>query len=67
VRICAKMRCGVEPAVTVSLVYAERVVVIGDLVDPPDPGRLDLCRRHAEAMTPPVGWTIRDARAPGAA
>ena len=32
-RTCAKMRCGHEPVVTVSLSYGERQVVIEDLFD----------------------------------
>jgi hypothetical protein len=62
-RTCAKMRCDAEPVATVSLRYAEREVVIGDLLAERDRNLLDLCRDHVEALTPPVGWTVRDARA----
>lgn len=61
-RACAKMRCGQEPVVTVSLSYTERVVVVADLLAERDPNLLDLCREHVDRMTPPVGWTIRDLR-----
>ena len=63
-RTCAKMRCGHEPVVTVSLSYGERQVVIGDLRPERDPNLLDLCREHTDRMTPPVGWTVSDHRAP---
>src|SRR4026209_1890278 len=63
-RTCAKMRCGYEPVVTVSLSYGERQVVIEDLRPERDPNLLDPCREHTERMTPPAGWTIRDRRAP---
>ena len=61
-RVCAKMRCGVEPVVTVSLDYGGREVVLRDLLAQRDPNLLDLCRYHAERMTPPVGWQLRDHR-----
>jgi hypothetical protein len=62
-RSCAKMRCDAEPVATVSLRYAERQVAIGDLTPQRDRHLLDLCREHVERMTPPVGWTVHDARA----
>ncbi len=57
------MRCDAEPVATVSLRYAERQVAIGDLTPQRDRHLLDLCREHVERMTPPVGWTVHDARA----
>jgi hypothetical protein len=63
-RACAKMRCGAEPVATVSLRYAEREVRIETLHVERDPHLLDLCREHVDRMTPPVGWTVRDARMP---
>jgi hypothetical protein len=62
VRTCAKMRCNVDPAATVSLRYADREVVIADLTEERDPNLLDLCEEHVSRMTPPVGWTVRDDR-----
>ena len=61
------MRCDTEPAATVSLLYADRLVVIGDLVPERDPNLLDLCEEHVARMTPPVGWTVRDERVSSAA
>jgi hypothetical protein len=61
------MHCGAEPAATVSLLYADRLVVIGDLVPERDPNLLDLCEEHVARMTPPVGWTVRDERVSAAA
>jgi hypothetical protein len=63
-RTCAKLRCGLEPIVTVSLSYEQREVVVLDLLPERDPHLLDLCREHVDRMTPPVGWTIADRRAP---
>jgi Protein of unknown function (DUF3499) len=62
-RTCAKMRCAAEPVATISLRYAEREVMIGDLLVERDRNLLDLCREHVEGMTPPVGWTVTDHRA----
>ena len=63
-RICAKMRCGAEPVATVSLAYAARQVIVADLVPERDPNLLDLCREHVDRLSPPVGWAVRDERAP---
>lgn len=61
-RTCAKMRCDAEPVATVSLLYQERRVLIGDLLAERDRNLLDLCREHVGRMTPPVGWSVDDAR-----
>ena len=58
------MRCGADPSATVSLRYAEREVVIGELLPQRDPNLLDLCDEHVARMTPPVGWVVRDERLP---
>ena len=56
------MRCGRSPTVTVSLDYADRRVVIADLLPERDPNLLDLCDEHVARMTAPVGWTVVEAR-----
>jgi hypothetical protein len=33
-----------------------------DLTGDPDPNLLDLCGEHIDRLTPPIGWTVRDAR-----
>jgi hypothetical protein len=63
-RTCAKMRCGVEAVATVALSYEGRVVVVGDLTPEPDQNLVDLCSAHVERLTPPIGWRVRDERAP---
>jgi hypothetical protein len=57
------MRCNADPSATVSLHYADREVVITDLIGERDPNLLDLCEEHVSRMTPPVGWTVRNDRA----
>jgi hypothetical protein len=56
------MRCHEEPAVTITLRYGEREVVIAELLPTKDPNLLELCTRHVAGMTPPVGWVVRDER-----
>lgn len=56
------MRCEAEPAVTLALRYAEREVVIDELVADRDPNLLDLCEEHVGRLRPPMGWTVHDAR-----
>jgi len=58
------MRCEAEPVATISLRYAEKEVVVGELVAERDPNLLDLCAEHVGKMTAPVGWTVRDLREP---
>jgi hypothetical protein len=48
---------------TVALLYADRAVVVTDLLPERDPNLLDLCDEHLGRMTPPVGWVVRDERA----
>jgi hypothetical protein len=37
-------------------------VLIRDLLEERDPNLLDLCRTHAEKLTAPFGWELRDER-----
>lgn len=55
------MSCPDDPVATVALRYGDRQIVIGALRPERDPRLLDLCARHLEAMTPPVGWLVDDA------
>ena len=63
-RTCARMSCGSTPVATIALRYADRTVVVRDLVPARDPNLLDLCAEHLQRMTPPVGWLVDDDRAP---
>lgn len=63
-RTCARMSCGSTPVATIALRYADRTVVVRDLVPTRDPNLLDLCAEHLQGMTPPVGWLVDDDRAP---
>jgi len=56
------MRCGTEPVATIALRYEDREVIVSSLSPERDPNLLELCREHVDRMTPPIGWTRRDAR-----
>ena len=43
---------------TLTLRYGDREVLVGGLSPEPDPNLVDLCRDHAERLTPPIGWHI---------
>jgi hypothetical protein len=69
VRTCGKYGCHEEASATAALRYRERVLWVGDLVSERDPNLLDLCARHADAITAPYRWRRLDERtaAPGLA
>jgi hypothetical protein len=62
VRTCAKLRCRDLASVTLALRYGDREVLVGELSPDRDPTLVDLCREHAERLTPPLGWSIVDQR-----
>ena len=41
-----------------ALRYGDREVLVGELSPEADPSLVDLCREHAERLTPPIGWRI---------
>ena len=56
------MRCGAEAVATIGVAYAERTVVVTDLVPVVDPNLVDLCHEHTDRLSPPLGWNVLDAR-----
>jgi len=61
-RSCAKNNCDDVASVTMGLRYEDREVLLADLLGEEDPNLLDLCARHADRLTLPIGWRIRDER-----
>lgn len=49
---------------TLTYQYAHAQVWLDDLATERDPHAYDLCGRHAQRLTAPRGWQIRDRRAP---
>lgn len=61
-RHCDRPDCA-EPAIaTFAYGYSERTVWLIDLNDEPHPFTYDLCGRHAEALSVPRGWELKDRR-----
>lgn len=61
-RQCDRPDCA-EPAIaTFAYAYADRTVWLVDLSDETHPSTYDLCGRHAEALSVPKGWELRDRR-----
>jgi Protein of unknown function (DUF3499) len=48
--------------VTLTYQYAQSQVWLDDLSAERDPHAYDLCERHANRLTAPQGWQVRDRR-----
>jgi hypothetical protein len=57
-RPCSKVACGDEAVSTLTYVYADSMVVLGPLSQTAEPHSYDLCARHAERMSVPLGWQV---------
>lgn len=56
--MCSKGGCGTAARFTMTYVHADACVVIGPLATRAEPGAHDLCARHAERLSAPVGWQL---------
>ncbi|MCU0270883.1 MAG: DUF3499 family protein [Acidimicrobiales bacterium] len=61
-RQCNRPACSEPAAATYGYDYAERTVWLVDVTTQPHPATYDLCHRHADGLTVPVGWDLRDRR-----
>ena len=61
-RHCSRTGCSEAAAVTLTYQYAVAQVWLDDLADERDPHAYDLCDRHANRLTAPQGWQVRDRR-----
>lgn len=61
-RQCARPGCASRATSTFGYAYAESTVWLTDLADEGHPSTYDLCARHAESLTVPFGWQLRDLR-----
>lgn len=57
-RPCDRVACTAEAVMTLTYVYADSMVVIGPLSQTAEPHSYDLCERHAERSSAPVGWQV---------
>jgi len=57
-RQCSRTACASPAAVTLTYDYARSHVWIDELSPERDPHAYDLCARHAERLTVPLGWQL---------
>ena len=57
-RQCSKTACARPAVATLSYVYADSTVVVGQLSARSEPHCYDLCAPHAERFTAPRGWDV---------
>ncbi|HEX6365194.1 MAG TPA: DUF3499 family protein [Agromyces sp.] len=57
-RRCSRTACTAEAVATLTFDYADSMAVVGPLAGSRDPGGYDLCARHAERTSAPVGWQV---------
>ena len=65
-RSCARPGCGRPAVATLSYAYADGVVWLEDLAAEDHPMVHDMCHLHADAVSVPRGWELRDERASAA-
>lgn len=57
-RVCSKPSCTGQAVATLTYVYADCTAVLGPLATYAEPHCYDLCLKHSERLTAPVGWEI---------
>jgi Protein of unknown function (DUF3499) len=57
-RRCSRTACSAEAVATLTFDYADAMAVLGPLALDREPHGYDLCARHAERTSAPVGWQV---------
>ena len=57
-RQCSRTTCDRPAAATLTYVYADSTVVVGQLAAQAEPHSYDLCGTHAERFSAPRGWDV---------
>jgi hypothetical protein len=57
-RPCSKVACSDEAVSTLTYVYADSMAVLGPLSQAAEPHSYDLCTRHADRLSVPLGWQV---------
>lgn len=57
-RLCSKIACSQQAVATLTYDYADSMAVLGPLSISREPHCYDLCARHAERLSAPVGWHV---------
>ncbi|MGO1940907.1 MAG: DUF3499 family protein [Yaniella sp.] len=55
-RLCTKTACSNSAAATLTFNYADSTVVLGPMSQRAEPHAHDLCAKHSQQFTAPVGW-----------
>lgn len=61
-RLCSRPGCSERAAVTLTYDYGHSHVWLDELHAERDPHAYDLCRRHADDLSVPLGWHLTDRR-----
>lgn len=61
-RQCNRSGCCESATATLGYDYAQRTAWLVDIIDKPHPATYDLCARHADGLSVPMGWTLHDQR-----
>ena len=61
-RQCTRTGCSERATTTLTYQYAHAQVWLDVLSDERNPHDYDLCDRHADRLTAPRGWQVRDRR-----
>lgn len=57
-RNCSKPSCSERAVATLTYVYQDCTAVLGPLATFAEPHCYDLCEKHSERLTAPVGWEV---------
>ena len=61
-RQCSRSGCAERAVVSLTYEYAESRAWLDELPAEREPHGYDLCRRHAAALSVPLGWKLSDRR-----
>jgi hypothetical protein len=61
-KLCGRPGCSEPGAAAYGMVPEDLLFWLAPLADAPTPDPNVLCRRHADAMVVPIGWTLDDRR-----
>lgn len=57
-RVCSKPSCTAPAVATLTYIYSDCTAVVGPLATYAEPHCYDLCQKHSERLTAPVGWEV---------
>ena len=56
--MCSKPSCTGQAVATLTYIYSDCTAVVGPLATYAEPHCYDLCQKHSERLTAPVGWEV---------